>query len=161
MATRFVEIPRATLIEYLEAHGFTPAGRARSPSGALTQELVYVRVNHNHRDLKIVVYTSLPAVEGNTRGCGEDAIRVVLVYEPATGPSFGLATFTRIHRTGTVEKVLARILDRARLAYAEGNTFGRWHCPKCGAPTYMDSKRCIVRTCREARAVAHTSGGVQ
>jgi hypothetical protein len=139
VSKRYVEIPRECLTSFLEDKGFTRISHRG--------EAVYVRSNHNHPDLKIKVYTSLPAEGGDARGCGKDAIRVCLVYEPVNGRSFGLDSEPRVYRTGSVEAVQKRLLERMREAYDLANQHGKRHCPICDAPTWPDTRKCILRGC--------------
>ena len=82
------------------------------------------------------VYTSLSRDSAQARGCGEDAIRVCVVRyyawhtteehmdlagiggAPGGLRAHGVADFPRVYRTGSVEAVLDRMIDRAREAYA-------------------------------------------
>jgi hypothetical protein len=71
------------------------------------------------------VYSSIQRGAEEARGCGEDAIRVVALFADARHqwPARTIPIFkaTRVHRTGSVEAVLERMVDRAREAYAACN----------------------------------------
>lgn len=134
MATRFVSVPRESIVEALTKAGFTP--------GVQGSEVVFSRVHHRCKHTVVKVFTSLSARETEAvRGCGEDAIRVVAAYEKKDGNrpvSFGLYKAKRVYRTGSVEAVLARIVERAREAYKACNERCKgekrcWEC--CGRPS--------------------------
>ena len=114
MGGRYVEVSRQALVGTLEAAGF----EAVSAGG----ELVYRRRHHLDTTMFVKVYTSLPARAGDARGCGEDAIRVLLVFEnPRTGASGCLHKASRVYRTGSESAVVERMMGRARECYAEAN----------------------------------------
>ena len=69
---------------------------------------------------RVVVYTSIARGQQGARGCGEDAIRVVVTFEGPDGPR-GIWKTKRVHRTGSVEATLGRMLERAREAYGHIN----------------------------------------
>lgn len=116
----FVEVPPARLREALEKAGFV-----RATDLKYTEE-VYERVHHRNPDFRVRVYTSIAC--GATRGCGKDAIRVVALRNPSVLEREARRTnltcvhkATRVHRTGTVEGVLERMLGRMREAYGQLN----------------------------------------
>jgi hypothetical protein len=128
MSSRFVEVPAHALRSRLHGAGFV----LLPGSG----EEVYERRHQRHADFAVKVYTSIARGHDEARGCGEDAIRVVVVryfawikgstsgaHRPL-GPvedrymAHGVSDFPRIYRTGSVEAVLDRTTDRAREAYA-------------------------------------------
>lgn len=83
------------------------------------QELVFRRTHHLDPSMSVKVYSSLPARGGDVRGCGEDAIRIFLIWE--RGDASGcLYKTSRVFRTGSEQGVLERVLDRIREAYAAG-----------------------------------------
>jgi hypothetical protein len=92
------------------------------------------------------VYTSATTSTDATRGVGEDAIRVCLLFRYPDGHVRGIGHEQRVYRTGTVEGVMRRL--SGRIEEAEGSC-GEDSCPKCGLPTYLDSGNCIDRDCRE------------
>lgn len=59
--------------------------------------------------------------------------------------SKGLVSEARVYRTGSEKKVIGRMLERARDAYATANATEV--CYTCCAPVYEDSGKCIVREC--------------
>ena len=116
--SRFVQVPAAVLRDRLTAAGFSLV----SGSG----EEIYVRVHNRDARYVVKVYSSIQrGAGGNIAECGDDAIRVVAIwtddkfsYPPRQVPIFKSA---RVYRTGTVEGVLDRMIERAREAYAACN----------------------------------------
>jgi hypothetical protein len=139
----FVEVPAAELAKFLTDRKFT--------AGKQGHEVVYSRTSKTNPLLRIAVYSSVTEGAETARGCGEDAIRVVLLGKVSGGKEWCLRKTKTIHRTGSVEKVLARILDRIMEA-AEYAKMYSGPCPCCGSPVYADSGRCVMRACREKAA---------
>jgi hypothetical protein len=70
----------------------------------------------------IKIYTSLPLSGGDSRGKGEDAIRVLLTFKNSKSGAAGcLYKAARVYRTGSEDAVIERTLERARDAYREAN----------------------------------------
>lgn len=121
--SRFVQVPAAAIRERLAAAGF------RLTAGPSNEEEVYER-SHDRDDRYVVrVYTSIQRGADEARDCGADAIRVVALfkdgkfhYPPKVVPIFKA---TRVHRTGSVEAVLDRMIERAREAYGVCNQHRR------------------------------------
>jgi hypothetical protein len=113
VSSRFVDVPAAAIRERLAAAGFHLLPAA---SG----EEVYERSHDKDSRYIVKVYSSIQRGALGVRGCGADAIRVValLVTPNKTYPLFKSA---RVYRTGTVEGVLERMIERAREAYARSN----------------------------------------
>lgn len=107
----FIEMPAQAIRSRLAAAGFT---RATSVRG---NEEVYDRRHVSDPRYVVRVYSSIHAGMDRARGKGSDAIRVValLVQGNVVQPVYSA---TRIHRTGSVEGVLDRMITRAREAYA-------------------------------------------
>lgn len=139
----FVEVPAAELATFLGEKKFT--------AGKQGHEVVYTRQSKTNPLLRIAVYSSVTEGSMKARGCGEDAIRVVLLGTVSGDKTWCLRKTTRIHRTGSVAKVLERILDRIMEAAEAAKIYGG-PCKDCGSPTYADSGRCVVRNCREKAA---------
>jgi hypothetical protein len=59
----------------------------------------------------VAIYTTVEGdgASATVRGVGEDAIRVVLLYTAADGTERGLATATRVHRTGQIPAIVERL----------------------------------------------------
>lgn len=139
--TTFVTVPASALDALLANRGFTTEVKGT--------ERVYTRTSRTNPSLRIVVYSSMTEGADKTRGVGKDAIRVNLLGKVGER-EWCLHKGTRINRTGTVEGVVERLWGRVKDAADAAANFGD-PCPKCKAPTYKDSGRCIVRECREGR----------
>lgn len=117
--SRFVDVPAAAIRERLAAAGFKllPATRG---------EEVYERAHDKDERYTVKVYSSIQRGATEARGCGADAIRVValLTTEKKVYPIFKSA---RVYRTGTVEAVLERMVERAREGYARCNEHRKEH----------------------------------
>lgn len=117
--SRFVQVPAAAIRERLTAAGFSllPATNG--------EEEVYVRAHNRDARYTIKVYSSIQRGAGDVRNCGEDAIRVVAMWvdDKFSWPARERPIFksARVYRTGTVEGVLDRMIERAREAYEACN----------------------------------------
>lgn len=103
----FVPVPAAALVVALETAGFR---RLEQPAG---REVVYYRTHQNDVRYSVKVYTSIREGSDVARHRGQDAIRVVAVREER-----GIYKGPRVYRTGSVDAVVGRMLERAREAYA-------------------------------------------
>jgi hypothetical protein len=117
----FVEVPAALIREKLKAAGFKLASPERG-----SHEETWIRSHDRNPRYVIKVYTSLTAGAQSTRDCGTDAIRVVALeaaYDQTRWPGrwFPIFKGRRVHRTGSPEAVVDRMMDRAREAYAAIN----------------------------------------
>jgi len=106
----YVVVPAERLFRFLEAKGFSRTVRFR--------EVVYVREHHLDPRYKVLVYTSVREGAAEARKRGADAIRVCAIFEDQKkAVSRGVAKLPKVLRTGTVEAVLERTIERAREAY--------------------------------------------
>jgi hypothetical protein len=110
---RYVEVPAEAMFAFLQSKGFS---RREDRSS----EIVYERAHAHDSRFKVLVYTSISKYASRARSLGGDAIRVVAIFEDSTR-SYGIAKMPRVFRTGSVEKVLERTIERAREAYAVCN----------------------------------------
>lgn len=119
MGTRFVEVSREAMVAMLVRSGFTPM-----PKNHADQELVYFRRHQRDPNVLVKVYTSfsIEPMFAVARGCGDDAIRVVAVFNGG-GRNFGICKMPRVYRTGSEAKVIARTYARMREAYGFVNTW--------------------------------------
>lgn len=117
---RFIDLPAEAMFAFLESKGFEVA------SNYSRSEVVYARRHDRDKRFVILVYTGIAPTSQYTgesfgsRGCGEDAIRVVPLFEQGY-VTRGLMKTKRVYRTGSVEKILERTLERMREAYAVCN----------------------------------------
>lgn len=88
-------------------------------------------------NLQIVVYTSV--VRGEVRDCGEDAIRVALLYRCKDGRVIGVGSTKRVHRTGEISAICERI--HSRIKELEGSLGEIKRCQHCAAPMVLSSKK--------------------
>ena len=116
----FVPVPASAIRQRLAAAGVR---LAQVDHG---YEEVYDRAHDKDARYSVRVYSSIQQGSEGVRDCGSDAIRVVALfadsrfhYPPRTEAIFKA---TRVHRTGSVEAVLDRMIERAREAYAACNS---------------------------------------
>jgi hypothetical protein len=118
VSARFVAVPASAIRERLAAAGFH---LIPSPSG----EEVYERSHDRDARYTVKVYSSIHRGAAEVRECGSDAIRVVAIFADSKfhWPARVVPIFkaTRVHRAGTVDAVLDRMIERAREAYAACN----------------------------------------
>jgi hypothetical protein len=93
---------------------------------------------------KVQIFTSI--VRGEVRQTGKDAIRIAATYKTKAGEHRHLSSETRVNRTGTIEDITERALERMRLAYKAAVVTPR--CPKCKAPLFKSRRNNMV--CAEA-----------
>lgn len=115
----YVEVPAEAIRTKLKEMGFERTFQERCG------EEVYERCHHKDGAYVVRIYSSISDGACSVRGCGEDAIRVVALRRIVRFGDWrrpwewqGVAKTKRIHRTGTVEGVLARMHERAREAYS-------------------------------------------
>ena len=111
MGTTFVNVPSDAILRFLESKGF------RRREGMRIRELVYERPHAGDPNFIVLVYTSVRGGSQRARGKGRDAIRVCAIRILPSGHIRGVAKLPRVHRTGSVDAVLERVLDRMREAY--------------------------------------------
>ncbi len=118
----FVPVPATAIRSRLAGAGFTLVLGTHG-------EEVYERKHDRDGRYVVRVYSSIQRGADEARACGEDAIRVVALFvdgrynfPPRTVPIFKA---TRVNRTGTVDGVLDRLIERAREAYAACNEHRR------------------------------------
>lgn len=109
MTSRFVEVPASAIRDKLTAAGFRLLPVARG-------EEIYAREHDKDNRYTIKVYSSIR--QGEIRQRDADAIRVVALLIVPGGKTYPIFKSARVYRTGTVEGVLDRMIERAREAYA-------------------------------------------
>ena len=90
--------------------------------------------------MKLLALSCLVSLSVAAQTLPPEAEKVVAAYEKKEGPkpvSFAIHKGKRVYRAGTVDAVLARMLERAREAYAACNERCKgdkrcWDC--CGRP---------------------------
>ena len=126
-----------TIVSKLTESGFVRTEHVDSKISSLPwqmKEHLYER-DIDDIGLKVQVYTTVvddPSLGLTVRATGKDAIRVN-VRSPEVNRA--LITETRINRTGEVDDIVERMIQRARDAYKLGRQSGS--CHKCGSPRAM------------------------
>jgi hypothetical protein len=110
----FVPVPASAIRERLAGAGFTLVPSSHG-------EEVYERPHDKDARYTVLVYSSIQRGAGEARECGEDAIRVVALFLDGrySFPARKVPIFksARVYRTGAVEGVLDRMIERAREGY--------------------------------------------
>ena len=90
--------------------------------------------------IRLRVFTSI-VHEDEVRRVGRDAIRVCAVYR-SRGGDRGIVSQTRVHRSGTIESIVGRVLSRMRKCWRACSHIGR--CHTCGAALFRSKKGHLV-----------------
>lgn len=142
--TRYVEVPADRMMGLLRDIG----EKVRSRSGSMTESVqgreVVVDLQPGDCGTIVRVYTSLARGADAVRGCGEDAVRIVIGCEVqgrdgksrflklAGGPRIYRTAPTQLPQEERVDVFLARFRDALRNAYQDAREWTR--CPVCDAP---------------------------
>jgi hypothetical protein len=147
MGTKYVEVPADALNRTLADIGRKiEAAGGRFHPGRQGREVVF-DITPPRASVTLRVYTSLGLGEDSVRGCGEDAVRLVLGYDdPKTEKFRPLGKSRRIYRTapqGPEEERIAAFLDRLTQALREGYAAAARHptCPECDRPMQLRTNR--------------------
>ena len=128
------------LLAKLDVAGFT-----KLPSRDAREELVYARPHAKIPNFQIRLYTSVTESPYGgkpvARPSGADAIRACLVYIKPDGSTRGIGSETRVNRTGDIDGICDRTIERLRAVYAKAPSVQR--C-KCGAPLFMSRNNNLV-----------------
>lgn len=136
MGTRYIEIPADALTGVIETIGASVSARGGSlVKGHAGRERTYDLVPHRGKG-RVRIYTSLTCGADAVRGCGEDALRVVVGHEDEDGRFRPHGKGRRVFRTapkGHFDYRLAAFLGRltAVLREAYGAAMQVPSCPKC------------------------------
>lgn len=139
----------AELVRRLEAAGFTRASERRSGERVYTREVSRPGRTRGQREplagVTVEVFTTIVEVGHGceVRELGKDAIRVCAVHrhaDPATGKTKrrGLVKEARVFRTGKIEEIAERAIERARKVWAA--VLDRPTCRDCGCVTFESRK---------------------
>lgn len=113
----YIELDSNVFFAFLESKGFVK----HITHG---NEVVYERRHDRKLELIIRCYTGIRMSDGVSRGCGEDAIRVVAILD--TGAKiYPIYKGSRVYRTTSQESVQERTLERLRDAYKRCNEWLR------------------------------------
>jgi hypothetical protein len=120
MPRAYVEVPaeaiRSLLVgagfRLMEPHGYGPSAGA---------EEVYFRAHNKDEKLAIKVYSSVRRSASVARACAQDSIKVIGLRNVPGKGWVGVYKAKHVHRMGTVEAVLSRLLERMQETYAHLN----------------------------------------
>lgn len=148
------------LTQKLGEIGFKLSGdRTRDPGreygGFKGKEDVYVFQHRKDPGLEVQVFTSVTA-GGSVRAKGADAIRVCLIYknkakqqgtESEEARQYDLGSACRVYRTGEIDNIVERTVERAREMYKAANLVER--CQDCSSPmaTSKQGKKFCSEVC--------------
>lgn len=113
----------------------------------LSSEEIYSRDIPQVPGVKLLCYTTISM--GRTRALGEDAIRVLAIYVRKDGEVRSLFRTRTINRTGTIEGIAGRTIEKLRIAFGDVRVRDRagYRC-HCGAPKF-DGKQKGTMFCAE------------
>ena len=132
-----------SIINRLEDAGFEQLLLAEKPykyqRRHARMERIYERSIDKAGHLKVRVYTTVVGgiedVPLEVRHGGKDSIRVCGVYRMRNGKERGIVSETRIHRTGNIEDIVNRMVERMRSTW-KAIQVGEC-CGQCGAPKFV------------------------
>ena len=132
----------ATLLVRLKECGFTQFNNSDKDARYGGRELVFSRKVNDNTDVR--VYTTISG--GKARGKGKDSIRVTAVYTARDGKTRGLVKNRRVHRTGNVDAITDRMIERMRDVWRKA---ARPERCGCGAPKFVTKKGnlCCAEIC--------------
>ena len=121
MAAHHTNVTQSEIEEHLLPQGF----KQITVAGAV--ELVYAkRVDRDNLQLSLRVYSGINP-SGNSRGCGEDAMRCAIFWRKPDGSVKMAGGSKRVHRVQGWRKNLQNRLDRWEELLGPS-------CPECGSP---------------------------
>lgn len=101
-----------------------------------TKEMIFSRPVKGHS--RVVVYTGCVENQG-ARGNGKDAIRVCGLMRHG-GKDRGLCKAKRVNRTGDIDAIAERMVQRMREVWSAVAKSKSHSCPSCGAPQFLSKK---------------------
>jgi len=126
---KYVEVPRERFEALMREKGFEP--------GQAGNEITWERRHATDGRLSVVVYSSIASQASEARACGEDAIRVVALFQwlhRGSNEKRRKHLFSaKVLRVNSVEGVLDRTLQAMRDAYAACNEFIKADRARSGA----------------------------
>jgi hypothetical protein len=123
MGTTYVQVPSEDIINFLANKGFHPVNLTDG-RGNPYKEWVYERAHNENPAVRVRVFTSVSKGQTTVRKRAKDSIKICTVVV-GRNKTFGIGKFPRVHRTGSSEKVLDRMLQRMRAAYRRGTDWIR------------------------------------
>lgn len=131
----------STLIGTLEGFGFELVPSTRNGQ----DELVYKRDHQTRKGFEVRIYTSVVSGPGGVkevRESGADAIRAALIYRKKDNTTRGIGSETRVNRTGDIQGIVTRSMERLRSVYRKAGTTEC--CSRCGAPKFKSKNDNMV-----------------
>ena len=98
-----------------------------------TREMVFSRASSRLSRTHLRVYTSI--VDDEVRDLGSDSIKVCVTFDRTDGGTRGVLREARVFRTGQIEEIPERLVNRVQSAIKELK--GLQACSSCGAPILM------------------------
>jgi len=149
--TRYVEIPADSIMGLLTEIGQKVAAKGGGMGETVVWRERVVDLQPAQSKTVVRVFTSLARGEDAVRGCGEDAVRIVIGFigraRDGQERFFPLTDGRRIYRTAPTqlahEKRVEAFLDRFKVALREVYDDARkWTaCPACGAPMQIRTNK--------------------
>jgi len=143
--SKYIEIPAAALLSTLTTicEKVSKAG-GQCSKGKSGREVTF-DITPPNTPVFLRVFTSLGAGDSSVRGCGEDAVRLVIGFN-GDKKFRPLAKSRRIYRTapkGSHEERVQAFLDRLTQALREGYKSAATHqkCFKCGKPMQLRTNK--------------------
>lgn len=131
MSGTYTEITKREMDELLiEEMGFRPAAVAATDDGTREEVYDFAFDTKSGERLAIVVYSSVDSRSHISRDCGNDAIRVVLMWRDDRAKTYdwkAIGSTKRVNRIDTWRKNLRKRISNWR-SMLEGK------CKDCGAP---------------------------
>tara|TARA_Y100001970_G_scaffold288959_1_gene417855 strand:+ start:705 stop:1253 length:549 start_codon:yes stop_codon:yes gene_type:complete len=126
----------------LEDAGFAHEPLTHKMDRPYMAERIYARHEGLPPGMKVQVFTTVIGDGDNVpievRASGKDAIRVCAVYVTKDGKTRGLGKETRVNRTGNIEDIVERMLERMRKAWMTCKTVNR--CRDCNSPVFITKR---------------------
>ena len=95
-----------------------------------TRELVFGRASSRLTRTNLRVYTSI--VDDEVRDLGSDSIKVCVTFDRTEGGTRGVLREARVFRTGQIEEIPGRLVNRLQGAIKELKALEP--CNRCGSP---------------------------
>lgn len=128
-----------SILGRLEEAGFQEEPLKEKLARPELAEKVFSRVVGSPKNgMKIMVYSTVvgdgEAVPFVVRQAGKDAIRISGVYVTKDGKTRGISSARRVNRTGDINDIVERMVERMRAAWRSCYDINR--CDACGAPKF-------------------------
>jgi hypothetical protein len=94
------------------------------------REMVFCRPSSRLTRTQLQVFTSI--VDDEVRDLGSDSIKVCVTYDRTDGGTRGILKEARVFRTGQIEEIPERLVNRIHAAIKELKALRS--CDRCGSP---------------------------